>query len=149
LQHSPKYEQFTGYLGNLLKLKNMDAVKEKVITNIKTIRETKNYSEEYMADKMGISQSTYNRKENGEGDFTLTELINVAGVLEVSVSKIIELDLAKIINQTNNDHSTGMGIVEHLHNDEGYKVAVAALEKEVEFLRGQVKDFMAMLAGKI
>jgi transcriptional regulator with XRE-family HTH domain len=124
----------------------MDAVKEKVIGNIKTIRETKNYSEEYMADKMGISQSTYNRKENGEGDFTLTELINVAGVLEVSVSKIIELDLARIITQ-NDFHDSSMGVVENLYSAEGFKVAIVTQEKEIAYLRAQVDKLMDKLGG--
>jgi transcriptional regulator with XRE-family HTH domain len=127
----------------------MDAVKEKVITNIKTIRETKNYSEEYMADKMGISQSTYNRKENGEGDFTLTELIKMADVLEVSVSKIIDMDLAKVINQYHNQDQSGY-IIEHqtVVSDEGYKAAIAAYEKEVEYLKQQNSDLLAALTGK-
>jgi transcriptional regulator with XRE-family HTH domain len=126
----------------------MDAVKEKVITNIKTIRETKNYSEEYMADKMGISQSTYNRKENGEGDFTLTELIKMADVLEVSVSKIIDMDLAKVINQYHNQDQAGY--IEHqtVVSDEGYKAAIAAYEKEVEYLKQQNSDLLAAVVGK-
>jgi transcriptional regulator with XRE-family HTH domain len=126
----------------------MDAVKEKVITNIKTIRETKNYSEEYMADKMGISQSTYNRKENGEGDFTLTELIRMADVLEVSVSKIIDMDLAKVINQYHNQDQAGY--IEHqtVVSDEGYKAAIAAYEKEVEYLKQQNSDLLAAVMGK-
>jgi transcriptional regulator with XRE-family HTH domain len=126
----------------------MDAVKEKVITNIKTIRETKNYSEEYMADKMGISQSTYNRKENGEGDFTLTELIKMADVLEVSVSKIIDMDLAKVINQYHNQDQAGYIENQTVVSDEGYKAAIAAYEKEVEYLKQQNSDLLAAVAGK-
>jgi transcriptional regulator with XRE-family HTH domain len=127
----------------------MDAVKEKVITNIKTIRETKNYSEEYMADKMGISQSTYNRKENGEGDFTLTELIKMADVLEVSVSKIIDMDLAKVINQYHiQDQSSGYVENQTVMSDAGYKAALAQYEKEVEYLKQQNSDLLAAITGK-
>jgi transcriptional regulator with XRE-family HTH domain len=128
----------------------MDAVKEKVITNIKTIRETKNYSEEYMADKMGISQSTYNRKENGDGDFTLTELIKMADVLEVSVSKIIDMDLAKVINQYHNQDQAAGYIIENqtIMSDEGYKAALAQYEKEVEYLKQQNSDLLAAITGK-
>lgn len=123
-------------------------MKDKVINNIKTIRESKNFTAEYLATQLGISQSTYSRKENGETDFTLPELVKVSEALEVPLVKIIDLDLARVIQQTNNDHSTG--IVENLHDHaDGYKVAVTALEKDVEFLRQQVKDLMAMLAGKM
>jgi transcriptional regulator with XRE-family HTH domain len=96
----------------------MDAVKEKVIGNIRAIRETKNYSEEYMAEKMGIGQSTYNRKENGEGDFTLTELI-------------------KVINQYHNQDQSGY--IEHqtVVSDEGYKAALEQYKAENEYLKRQ------------
>lgn len=126
----------------------MDAVKEKVIGNIRAIRETKNYSEEYMAEKMGIGQSTYNRKENGEGDFTLTELIKLADVLEVSVSKIIDMDLAKVINQYHNQDQSGY--IEHqtVVSDEGYKTAIAAYEKQVEYLKQQNSELLAAITGK-
>ncbi len=128
----------------------MDAVKEKVITNIKTIRETKNYSEEYMADKMGISQSTYNRKENGEGDFTLTELIKMADVLEVSVSKIIDMDLARVINQYHNHNQEQSGYIEHqtVVSDDGYKAALEQYKAEVEYLKQQNSDLLAAITGK-
>jgi transcriptional regulator with XRE-family HTH domain len=126
----------------------MDAVKEKVISNIKTIRESKNYTTEYLATQLGISQSTYSRKENGDIEFSLPELVKVSEALEVPLVKIIELDLARIINQTNNDHSTG--IIEHQTvMNEGYKLAAEQFKEENIFLKQQVKDLMAMLAAKI
>jgi transcriptional regulator with XRE-family HTH domain len=129
----------------------MDAIKEKVVGNIRAIRETKNYSEEYVAEKMGIGQSTYNRKENGEGDFTLSELIKLADVLEVSVSKIIDMDLAKAITQYNQDSTSGnTNYIEHqtVVSDEGYKAALAQYEKEVEYLKQQNADLLAAITGK-
>ena len=121
-------------------------IKEKIINNIKTIRESKNLTEEYIAGQMGISQSTYNRKENGLTDFSLTELIQLSDVLEVSVSKFIDMDLAQIINQYNSD--TASGNYQTISNDEGYKAAIAAYEKETTFLRAQVEKLTDALAGK-
>jgi transcriptional regulator with XRE-family HTH domain len=85
---------------------------------------------------MGIGQSTYNRKENGESDFSLTELIKLGDVLEVSVSKFINLDLARIIN--NIQTSGNNGFVEHYNNNsngEGYKAALTALRSDGHKLR--------------
>jgi transcriptional regulator with XRE-family HTH domain len=123
--------------------------KEKIITNIKTIRESKNYSEGYIAEKVGISQSTYNRKENGEGDFTLSELLKLGEVLEVSVSKFIDMDLAKVINQYHNQDQSGY-IIEHqtVVSDEGYKTAIAAYEKQVEYLKAQNEKLTDVLIKK-
>ncbi len=130
-------------------------IKEKIINNIKTIRESKNFTEEYIAGQMGISQSTYNRKENGLTDFSLTELIQLGDALEVSPSRFIDLDLEKIINNPqfydtaiSNGNS---GVIEHYtnnSNDEGYKTAIAQCQAEIGFLRAQVEKLTDALAGK-
>ena len=128
----------------------MTTEKEKIITNIKTIRESKNYSEGYVAEKVGISQSTYNRKENGEGDFTLSELLKLGEVLEVSVSKFIDMDLAKVINQYHiQDQSSGYVENQTVVSDEGYKAALEQYKAEVEYLKGQNKELLAAITGKI
>ncbi len=126
----------------------MDTAKEKIITNIRTIRESKNYSEGYVAEKVGISQSTYNRKENGESDFTLSELLKLGEALEVSVSKFIDMDLAKVINQYHNQDQSGY-IIEHqtVVSDEGYKAALEQYKAEVEYLKRQNSDLLAALTA--
>jgi putative transcriptional regulator len=110
-------------------------IKEKIINNIKTIRESKNLTADYIAQQMGISQSTYSRKETGESDFSLTELIRLGEVFEVSVSKIIDMDLANVINQYNN-YPSGE-VHQTVTSEEGYKAALAQYEKEVEYLKRQ------------
>jgi transcriptional regulator with XRE-family HTH domain len=123
-------------------------MKDKVISNIKTIRESKNFTAEYLATQLGISQSTYSRKENGEADFTLPELVKVSEALEVPLVKIIDLDLARIINQTNSEfHDQSAGIIENMHSAEGYKVAIETQEKEIAYLRAQVDKLMDKLGG--
>jgi transcriptional regulator with XRE-family HTH domain len=122
-------------------------MKEKVIANIKTIRESKNLKAEYLAGQLGISQPAYSKKETGENDFTLPELIKLSDVLEVPLVKIIDLDLARIINNTEfYDHSTG--VIEHQTvNNEGYLVAIEKQEKEIVYLREQLARLMEKLGG--
>lgn len=124
-------------------------IKEKIINNIKTIRESKNLTADYIAQQMGISQSTYSRKETGESDFSLTELIKLGDVLEVSVSKFIDMDLQKVINQYNNETANG-NFIEHqtVNNEEGYKAALEQYKAEVEYLKEQNKDLLAAITGK-
>lgn len=71
-------------------------------------------------------------------------------MLEVSVSKFIDLDLARILNQTNHDIATGnQNIIEHLTvSTEGYVVAVTTLKEEVAYLRAQIDKLTDALAGK-
>lgn len=121
-------------------------IKEKIINNIKTIRESKNLTADYIAQQMGISQSTYSRKETGESDFSLSELIKLGDVLEVSVSKFIDMDLQKVINQYNNETANG-NFIEHqtVNNEEGYKAALEQYKAEVEYLKGQNRDLLAAI----
>ncbi len=124
-------------------------IKEKIISNIKTIRESKNLTAEYIAQQMGINQSTYTRKENGDTDFSLTELIKLGDVLEVSVSKFIDMDLQKVINQYNNETANG-NFIEHqtVSPDEGYKVAIEELKKQIEHMRVQNEKLTDALIKK-
>lgn len=120
--------------------------KESVIQNIKLVRGNKNYTEDYVASKLGISQSSYNRKENGEVDFSLSELLKLGEVLDVSPARLIDLDIAKLI--TNNEFNDNSGITVYNHSD-GYQKAVEQYEKENAYLKAQVDKLTDALLGKI
>jgi transcriptional regulator with XRE-family HTH domain len=122
-------------------------MKDKIINNIKTIRESKDYTEAYMAEKLGMTQGAYNRKENGDLEFNLTELVKMGEILEVPPSKFIDMDLAKMIQQTNNYHDTATGNP-YITNDEGYKAALEQYKLETAFLRAQVEKLTHALAGR-
>ncbi len=122
-------------------------IKEKILSNIKTIREARNVTGEYVATQMGITQATYNRKENGEIEFSLNDLLKVSEVLDVPVAKLMDRDLAQIITQTNNisDTSTGNNIYRvdtQNFMSEGYKVAIETQKEEILHLRAQVDKLM-------
>jgi transcriptional regulator with XRE-family HTH domain len=127
-------------------------IKEKILSNIKTIREAKDLSGEYIASQMGITQATYSRKEKGEIDFSLNDLLKVSEVLEVPMGKLVDQDLAKIITQNNNISDTSTGntnyLIENQNNTaEGYKVAIETQEKEIAFLRAQLDRLIGKLGG--
>jgi hypothetical protein len=71
--------------------------------------------------------------------------------LEVPLVKIIDLDLARIINNTQHNENTtnSNGFVENQTNNsaEGYKVAIETQEKEIAYLRAQVDKLMDKLGG--
>jgi hypothetical protein len=47
-------------------------------------------------------------------------------------------------------HDNSAGVVEHqtVNSDEGFKVAVAELQKQVEYLKQQNTDLLAAITGK-
>lgn len=64
----------------------------KIIRNIKSIRELKNYTQEYMADKLGMTQAGYSKIEKGINKLSIEKLDEIATVLEVTVENIINFE---------------------------------------------------------
>jgi transcriptional regulator with XRE-family HTH domain len=52
---------------------------------VKLIREDKKFSQEYVSHKLGLSQSQYSRRENGEVKFIAEEIGKLAKILEIPV----------------------------------------------------------------
>ncbi len=71
---------------------------ETILDNIKKIRESKGYSQEYVASKINIKQGSYNLIENGNRKLTIDKLLQIAICLDISPEEIItfsEKDIAK------------------------------------------------------
>lgn len=60
-----------------------------IIEKIKEIRIAKRYSQEDLAEKLNINQSTYFKIENGKTELTITRIYEIAKILEVSVSELL------------------------------------------------------------
>ena len=56
---------------------------------IKKLREENNLTQEYMADRLGIQQSTYSKIERDEIDVSISKIQKIAHVFNVSLSKRI------------------------------------------------------------
>jgi transcriptional regulator with XRE-family HTH domain len=63
----------------------------KLGSKIKILREWKNYTQEYMAEKIGLTQSNYSRIERDETDVTFTRLQKIAEVLNINVDDLVKL----------------------------------------------------------
>lgn len=62
---------------------------ESVTANIRNARLYKNYSQDYLAFKLNISQNAYSKIECGYTKITLQRIIEIAGILGVSLNKLI------------------------------------------------------------
>lgn len=86
------------------------SIKEKEIgTRIKNLREERNYSQDYLAQKLGVSQKAYSKIETNQTKLSVDNLLKIAEILETSVNKILEIDGSTIYN--NYSTHTGEGIV--------------------------------------
>lgn len=71
-----------------------------VAGNIRKIREYRDYTQDYLAAKLKISQNAYSKIELGYSKLTIDRLFQIAAILEVEVPHILTLnhaDLIKII----------------------------------------------------
>ena len=106
--------------------------------NIKKFRELKNITREQIAADLKMSLSNYSKIERGEIDLTISRVQEIANVLEVDMSQILNFDATHIFNTSNNKSIQGVfGRAEntHFHGDEYKEKYIALLEKEVVRLK--------------
>ncbi|MBB5396421.1 helix-turn-helix domain-containing protein [Mucilaginibacter sp. AK015] len=60
-----------------------------VATNIRNKREKLNYTQEYLAAKLGISQNAYSKIELGYTKITVERLFQIADILETDMTELI------------------------------------------------------------
>ncbi|WP_293311338.1 helix-turn-helix domain-containing protein [Pedobacter sp. UBA5917] len=76
-----------------------------VAGNIRKIREYRDYTQDYLAAKLKISQNAYSKIELGYSKLTIDRLFQIAAILEVEVAHLLTLnhsDLIKIITDDEN-----------------------------------------------
>lgn len=77
-------------------MKNLLNFKVKAVaTNIRNKREQLNYTQEYLAAKLNISQNAYSKIELGYTKITLERLFQIAEVLETEVMELIKTENAE------------------------------------------------------
>jgi len=74
-------------------MKEILKVKIKAIAaNIRNVREGLNYTQEYLAAKLGISQNAYSKIELGYTKITVERLFQIAAILNADVHDLIDTE---------------------------------------------------------
>jgi len=60
-----------------------------VAGNIRKVREFRNYTQDYLAAKLEISQNAYSKIELGYTKITLDRLFHIALILEIEVTQLL------------------------------------------------------------
>ncbi len=68
---------------------DLDSKSKKVAANIRKIRELKNYTQDYLAAKLEISQNAYSKIELGYTKLTLKRLFHIALILEIDCNDLL------------------------------------------------------------
>jgi transcriptional regulator with XRE-family HTH domain len=112
---------------------------------IKKIRELKGYDQQYMANQLGIHQTTYSRMESDPEKLSMAGLEKIAGILKVDPMAIMTFDEKTVFNistQKNEGNAVGASgfIINHfpekLH--ELYEARIKDKDEEIRFLRERI-----------
>ena len=100
-------------------------------TRIRQIREGQNISQEYIANKMELTQSSYGRLEKDDNRLTVTKLIKISEILKVSISALFGEKATHAIhaNKVDNAQAQIGTIIQQ------YKEHIESLKEEIRFLR--------------
>jgi len=115
-------------------------------TKIKKVRELKNVTQQYVADKLGMTQGAYSRIENNSISVSEKLLEQVAEILGVDKEVIENFDDKVILNNpTINDNGTGV----HFCNLVNYYAIDPKLEKLYESHIETLKEQNELLMKEI
>lgn len=104
---------------------------------IKKLRELRNFTQQHVAERLGISQPTYSTIESGELDITLSRLDEISKILGMRVEDVMAFDEKMVFNQQNNQNNYGFGFVmnQHLNTDQ----KIEELLQEISLLKDRMK----------
>lgn len=112
---------------------------------IKKLRELKNYTQEYMANQLDMTQSSYSKIETGETDISYSKLEKIAQALQIRPEDIITFNEHMVFNVMHNQ--TGQGLVIYQLTDEVKKLH----EEQVSTLKAEIthlKQVLEKVLGK-
>lgn len=123
----------------------------KVGERIKHLREQRNYSQEYLASKLNISQRAYSKVETGETKLSVDNLLKIAETLETSINNILGVDGNNVFNNTFTI-TAGDGMVIHKTASdkigELYEKIISAKDDEIKRLVQQNETLLRSLEEK-
>ena len=105
---------------------------------IRILREQKGYSQESLAQELGLTQPSYARLEKQDERISITRLIQIATILKTTVAELIDEKTQKVINQQGSENSQAYNVdtINTIINAD--KEHIATLKEEIVFLRGLV-----------
>ena len=92
--------------------------------NLRNLRKEKDYSQEYLAEKLGVTRQTISKWENGTAMPDLKKLIELADFFEVSIDDLLGLDYKTINPDSNidsgscNDYNEAEAILANRYTNE-------------------------------
>lgn len=108
-------------------------------TKIRMIRESRGYSQEYVAGKLQLDQSSYSRLESNQTKLDVDTLTKLADILGVPAAELLTSE-PSVVNFASNQGTQGIGHIENF-----YSFQKDLVEKAIS---GQKELYEKMLTNK-
>lgn len=108
---------------------------------IKQIRELKNFTQEYVAQQLGLSTRAYSKIETGETQLTINRLNEISGILGVPPMEVLGFDDKQVFNNCKQDGYIG------INNINMPEKLIQQYEETIQSLKEQIA-VMKLLMGK-
>jgi transcriptional regulator with XRE-family HTH domain len=107
----------------------------KIGDKIRRLRDQKGFSQQSLAFELGLTQPSYARLEKHDERISIIRLIQIAKILNTSVSELIDEKTQKISNQSNNEtaNSYNVDTINTIINAD--KDHISTLKEEIQFLK--------------
>jgi len=124
----------------------------KIGENIRKVRELRGYTQEYMAEKLGISQRAYSSIEKENKKIDTERLKKISEVLEVDVFDLLNFNDRILFSNTHFTQS-GVGMFNTIHLNttkqmEFYETQINDLKAEMKFLKEQMAFLQEIIQKK-
>lgn len=111
-------------------------MEKKIGSKIRQIRELKGFTQEYLAQQLGVSQRAYSKMERDEIKVDWNKITDIAGIFNIDPLDLVSFDDNLIFNnctQSGKFNNFNNFIPEKLV--EQYEARIKQLEEEIVFLR--------------
>ncbi|MDM1513733.1 helix-turn-helix domain-containing protein [Myroides odoratimimus] len=114
---------------------------------IRNIRELKNLTQEYVAERLGMTQAGYSKIESGATKLSYNKIESISKVLEIEVEELLAFDSQKYFNSFNNVKGSNNGSVTiKVDNDikKLYEEKIILLEKLLLIREEQLERYKTL-----
>jgi len=103
------------------------------------------YTQTYMAHRLGMTQKAYSKIETGETKLTVHHLLQIADILEIEMHELLDVGNNAIYHNHNTHNGEGIVMTKNISTDskELYEKLLDARDKEIEYLRGLLTQFVS------
>lgn len=105
------------------------------MSKLKILREVNNYTQEFIAEALGVDQSTYSKLEKNPKNLKAEQAEKLAKLYEMEVSDILSSDI--VISFTHNTIDKGY-IHNHLDQKDMIQILLADKDSQIDFLKKEL-----------